>query len=255
MTSSCYAPFTIGVAGFGGGALPLNSYLGDLDSTPGGRTYAGTMQGALAVGSQDGRIKGLRRLGYSCFARGPSESGSDLFQVAQHLSIRSYNSRFMVRYAPLLAELPDDGLDRRQLVSWYRWEQVVFDLVVQPTVYVVDSCASAYIPGGKHLTAQKTQLSGTIDEEHTLMIRSKYRTHINSDETLVHQDESDRIYRTHELESQPEVKNKVPDDRHSFSPAGLYFLSPHDELGTICPDAESFNKKEGKEKEGLVLDD
>jgi hypothetical protein len=58
----------------------------------------------------------------------------------------------------LVAELADQGLGATQVRPGHAREEVVLDLVVQPTEDEVDEPAAADVAGGEHLPAQVVQL-------------------------------------------------------------------------------------------------
>ena len=71
----------------------------------------------------------------------------------------------------LVAKQLDNFLRFLQVVAWHAWEEVVFDLVVQPTVPKIVERTRRDIASGQHLPPQEVYFAVLFQHRHAFVIR------------------------------------------------------------------------------------
>src|SRR2546421_11481038 len=97
-------------------------------------------------------------------------SSANRMEVAQHLHVGVDQAGFAIGHTVLAAELMYERLGATQVGSGHAGEQVVLDLVVEPSQDEVDQPTAAYVTGGQHLAAQEVAAVLGGEDRHALVV-------------------------------------------------------------------------------------
>ena len=106
-----------------------------------------------------------------------------------------------------LAKGFDDFLRLFQLVPGHPWEQVVLNLIVEPTIQEIIDEAGLDVSGGEYLSPQEVHLRVGVEQKHALVVRGKGRASVKSEDELIDDEEHDGMPETQPY-TQLDVKHK-----------------------------------------------